>query len=710
MTPDDRLLKALHTHFGFDRFRPGQLEATAAIVAGRDVVAVMPTGSGKSLCFQLPALLIDGTTVVVSPLIALMKDQVDGLRSRGFPAAAVHSGIGASDRAAVEADLAAGRLQLVYVAPERLASPSFRAALARARVARLVVDEAHCISQWGHDFRPDYGRLGDFKRQFAVPAAAFTATATPEVRADIARQLDLSDPLEVVTGFDRPNLTLVVESCRSRADKARILDRLIREAGLPGIVYAATRKNVDLWAEYLAGRGLRAGRYHAGIGDADRVRVQDDFLAGRLDVISATNAFGMGVDKQDLRFVAHADVPGSLEAYYQEVGRAGRDGEPARGVLLFGPADVRTQEFFLAGSNPARAVFERVWDQLGQGADDAAIEAAGAGDAVEGMAAMTASRLLRRAAESQGRTPGDGPPPVDFAAQAEKARRDRSRLDTMLGYAFGRGCRTRFIYDYFAGAARGGAIPRCGTCDVCLGWRREAGRALDDREYERVRIALSAVARLPGRFGVARIAQVLSGSRSREVIDRGLDRLPTFGRLADMRLEEIKALLDALVDAALLERRGIEGGRPGAFVLTIGEEGAAVMRAERRPVLALPAVGVPAAGLHGGAARKPPRAGLEPPRRGRTARGGTASGGDSTEENARDADLLARLKKWRAAEAKRRGMPAYVIFHDATLEALAACRPRDTGGLRAVRGLGPAKIEAYGETLLLMLAGSSPEI
>jgi len=333
----------------------------------------------------------------------------------------------------------------------------------------------------------------------------------------------------------------------------------------------------------------------------------------------------------------------------------------------------------------------------------------GSGDAVDGMAAMTAARLLRRAAESLGRAPGDGPPPVDLVAQAEKARRDRSRLDTMLGYAFGRGCRTRFIYDYFAGAARGGAIPRCGTCDVCLGWRREAGRALDDREYERVRIALSAVARLPGRFGVARIAQVLSGSRSREVIDRGLDRIPTFGRLADMRLEEIKALLDALVDAALLERRGIEGGRPGAFVLTIGEEGAAVMRGEHRPVLALPALGVPVAGHHGGAARRPSRAGPDPPRRGGTARGGTAGGGDSMEENAVDADLLARLKKWRAAEAKRRGMPAYVIFHDATLEALAACRPRDAGGLRAVRGLGPAKIEAYGETLLLMLSGSPPE-
>jgi ATP-dependent DNA helicase RecQ len=270
----------------------------------------------------------------------------------------------------------------------------------------------------------------------------------------------------------------------------------------------------------------------------------------------------------------------------------------------------------------------------------------------------------------------------------------------MLGYAFGRGCRTRFIYDYFAGAARGGSIPRCGTCDVCLGWRSAAGRTIDDREYERVRIALSAVARLPGRFGVARIAQVLAGSRSREVIDRGLDRIPTFGRLGDMRPEEIKALLDALVDAALLERRGIEGGRPGAFVVTITEEGVAVMRAERRPTLALQPTGLPRGRLPAGPVTGSRRAG----------RASSGSGRDSTDRvvpgmEVADLELLARLKKWRAAEAKRRGLPAYVIFHDTTLEALAASRPRDTGGLRAVRGVGPAKIEAYGETLLQMLAG-----
>ncbi len=683
-TAGDHLARALHEKFGFDRFRPGQQEAASAVYSGRDLVAVMPTGSGKSLCFQLPALLLDGTTVVVSPLIALMKDQVDGLRSRGVAAAAVHSGLGAAERARAEADLAAGRLRLVYVAPERLASARFGDALARARIARLVVDEAHCISQWGHDFRPDYGRLGDLRQRLGVPAAAFTATATPEVRADIARQLHLSNPLDLVTGFERPNLTLAVDPCRSRADKARALDRLLRDVGPPGIVYAATRKNVDLWAEHLEARGLRAGRYHAGLGDAERVRVQDDFFAGRLEAIAATNAFGMGVDKSDLRFVAHADVPGSLEAYYQEVGRAGRDGLPARGVLLFGPADVRTQEFFLAGSNPSPDVFRQVWTLLADGADDAAIETAAAGDAASAMAAATAARLLRRAAERLGRSPGSGEPPIDFAAQADKARRDRARLDTMIRYAFGRGCRTRFIYDYFAGAGRGGAVLRCGTCDVCLGWRRGEGRALDDREFERVRIALSAVARLPARFGVERIAQVLTGSRSREVLDRRLDRIPTFGRLADLKIDEAKALLEVLVDAALLERRGIEGGRPGAFVLALSAEGAAVMRAERRPLLPLPAGEAPES------------------QRGRR---DTARSRQSLPETPPEPGLLGRLKTWRAAEAKRRRVPAYVVFHDSTLEALAAVRPCDRGGLAAIKGVGPAKIETYGEDLLRVLAG-----
>jgi ATP-dependent DNA helicase RecQ len=673
------LQQVLHRHFGLAAFRPGQHEAAAAVLDGRDLIAVMPTGSGKSLCFQLPALLLPGPTVVISPLIALMKNQVDALRARGIAAAAIHSGLSASERSTAESELAAGGLKLIYVAPERLASNAFGRALARSGPARLVVDEAHCISQWGHDFRPDYRRLARLRAELGVPAAAFTATATPEVRADIATQLGLDSPLELVTGFERPNLTLAVERSRGQADKLAACQRIVSEVGTPGIVYCATRKSVDFWADALAGQGLRAGRYHAGMDDDQRHRVQDNFLAGALDVIAATNAFGMGIDKSDIRFVVHAELPGSIESYYQEVGRAGRDGGPARCTLLFAPADVRTQEFFLAGANPSERLLREVWGQLATGTPADEIERTLGREGAEGLATATAVRLLLRAAEAAGVPPGQGPVPLDREALALKARRDRERLDTMVRYAYGRGCRTRFVYDYFAGGARGGAAPRCGVCDVCLGWGRGAGRPVDDDELLRVRIALSAVGRLSGRFGVERLAQVLAGSRVREVLDRGLDRIPTYGKLAQVPLDQIKDLLGALADQGLLERRGIEGGRPGAFVLALTAEGREVAMGRERPLLELPSAA-------------PAR------RRGRAARAPTADPDVSC-----DPELLARLKRWRTDEAARRSLPPYVVFHDRTLAAIAAARPRDAGQLGAVKGVGPAKLAAYGEAVLALV-------
>lgn len=685
------LERALHERFGLSAFRPGQREAALAVLEGRDVVAVMPTGAGKSLCFQLPAVLLEGTTIVVSPLIALMKDQVDALRSKGIAAAALHSGLAPHERSAAEAELAGGRLDLLYVAPERLGSGGFRGLLRQARPARLIVDEAHCISQWGHDFRPDYRRLAGFRAELDVPAAAFTATATPDVRADIATQLGLRDPLDLITGFERTNLTLAVEPCRSREEKAAALARLVADMGPPGIVYAATRKAVELWADVLTGTGLRTGRYHAGLSDAERGRAQDDFLAGQLDVIVATNAFGMGVDKADIRFVAHAELPGSVESYYQEAGRAGRDGQASRCTLLFSPADARTQEFFLAGANPTGAVLRAVWGLLGEGLGDEEIIERLSHDAATSMSAGTAVRILRRAAEAGGSAAGQGPMPLDDSIRALKAKRDRERLDTMVRYGFSRGCRTRFIYDYFAGGARGGAAPRCGVCDVCLGWHKEDGRALDDTELLRVRIALSGVGRLSGRFGIERIAQVLTGSQVREILDRGLDRVPTYGKLAGLPIDQVKDLLNALADAGLIERQGIEGGRPGAFVLALTPEGRQVAMGEVRPELALPSPSVKSRSRS---------------RRGRAK--GRAGQASPSPEPVADADpaLLARLKTWRTEEARRKAMPPYVIFHDRTLAEVAARRPGSLEELQRVPGIGPAKLESYGATLLTLLGES----
>jgi ATP-dependent DNA helicase RecQ len=325
-------------------------------------------------------------------------------------------------------------------------------------------------------------------------------------------------------------------------------------------------------------------------------------------------------------------------------------------------------------------VLEATWRLLGEGLSDDEIAGRLGRDAGASMSAATAARLLRRTAESLALSPGAGLMPLDPAVRRHKARRDRERLDLMVRYAFSRGCRTRFVYDYFAGSARGGVAPRCGTCDVCLGWGRSAGRPLDDDELLRVRIALSGVGRLSGRFGVERIAQVLTGSRVREVLDRGLDRIPTYGKLAGMPVDEVKDLLNVLADAGLIERHGIEGGRPGAFVLALTPEGRRVAKGEERPELALP----------------------EAPQR-RRKRASTKSQSQAVAAPP-DPALLERLKTWRREEARRKGLPSYVVFHDRTLEELAAIHPRDRAGLEQVRGIGPAKLEAYGEALLGLLA------
>ena len=369
MQPEDlphftQAQEGLVRHFGLAGFRPGQAEVISSVLSGRNTVVVMPTGAGKSLCYQLPAMLLPGVTLVVSPLIALMKDQVEQLTARGIPATFINSSLSELERAERMRRLRAREYKLVYVAPERLRSPSFLEVLGEVGVDLLAVDEAHCISQWGHDFRPDYAQLGQIRKRLRPPrTVALTATATPEVREDIVRVLLMKEPQMFAQGFDRPNLFLEVVSVGGDEEKKQACAQLAAQGG-SGIIYCATRKASEAMHASLHERGVNAVLYHAGMEDEARRRAQDEFMAAKEAVVVATNAFGMGIDKPDIRFVAHANIPKAVEAYYQEVGRAGRDGLPATAVLLFNHSDVYTQERLIESNHPSEVVLGDLWNAV----------------------------------------------------------------------------------------------------------------------------------------------------------------------------------------------------------------------------------------------------------------------------------------------------------------------------------------------------------
>ncbi|MFT7581381.1 MAG: RecQ family ATP-dependent DNA helicase, partial [Myxococcota bacterium] len=473
-TGTDLIADALERYFGFREFRRGQREVVEAIVEGRPTLAVMPTGAGKSLCYQLPAMLLDGVTVVVSPLIALMKDQVDALRERGIAAAYINSTVPLPEQRQALDDAASGRLKLLYLTPERFRFGGAMAAIKRLPIALFAVDEAHCISSWGHDFRPDYMNLGNVVRELDVPrVAAFTATATAKVRIDIVDSLGFVDPTVKVAGFLRDNLHLAVTPIRKMKEKQVYLRQILDQATGPAIVYCATRKNCEEVAHYVKAAGRPVATYHGGMADAARSDAQDRFQSVENICIVATNAFGMGVDKANVRVVVHWDIPGSLDAYYQEAGRAGRDGKPAHCFLLFTYADTRIHEFFIDKGGEALAPDSRV-------------------------------------------------------AYAEM---ERSKLKAMVRYAYADECRHGAILRYF-----GDRPERCGsgtgaTCDNCNGDVGEIGldapkagslkpsirdvrvepRILTEDEEIIVQKVLSAVARSNGRLKKREICRVLRG-------------------------------------------------------------------------------------------------------------------------------------------------------------------------------------------------------
>ena len=633
--PSDPAADVLREVFGYDAFRDMQGEIVRHVAGGGDALVLMPTGGGKSLCYQVPAIVRQragrGVTIVVSPLIALMHDQVDALVELGVPAAFLNSSLSAAEAAQVERDLRTGRLALLYAAPERLLTPRFLSILdlldEQGKLSLFAIDEAHCVSQWGHDFRADYLGLSALHERFGgVPRIALTATADALTRADIVERLALAQARQFVASFDRPNIRYTIVE---RDDARAQLLRLLRDEhdGDAGIVYCATRRKVDDTAQWLVSRGITALPYHAGLDNAQRQQHQQRFLREDGIVMVATIAFGMGIDKPDVRFVAHLDLPKNIEGYYQETGRAGRDGAPAQAWMAYGLADVVNQRRMIDDS-PAAEEFKRV---------------------------------------------------------------QRGKLEALLALAEAHDCRRVRLLAYFgeryapAGARDEGGEPRwasvCGNCDNCISppptWdATEAARKALSCVY---RIAQHAGPFGARSFGAGHLIDVLRGKRTERVEQHGHASLSTFGIGADVSEPQWRAVLRQLLALGHLQVAGEYG------TLGLAASAREVLRGEVR-ILVRSAVA--ARSDSQGAARRGAKARVAP------AAQALDAGGQQR---------FAALKAWRAEVAKAHNVPAYVIFHDATLAQMADEQPRSLDGLGRISGVGAKKLEAYGTQLLELI-------
>ena len=681
---------ALKEYFGFSKFLDGQEEVISEIIAGKDGLVVMPTGGGKSLCFQIPALCFPGVTLVISPLIALMKDQVDALAARGIPATLINSTLSWPEQKERLDGMRRGEFKLVYVAPERFRAESFLRTLEGVEISLFAIDEAHCLSQWGHDFRPDYMRLGKVLEKIGSPqCVALTATATPVVREDILKTLGLREPFERVSGFSRPNLSLTI----SQVDKATQKDERIKAvvaAHKTGIIYCATRKKVDLVSETLASLGIKCVSYHGGMPDQERVKAQEIFISKKVDVAVATNAFGMGIDRADVRFVIHYEVPGSVEAYYQEAGRAGRDGEAAVCELLFNYADTRTQEFFIDGANPSPVVVRQIYQYLLNEADGnhevfrTLEDIAENADVKNSMAVGSAlgvlarGRFIQRFDVKGKRMRGTRllQPDIltrdlklDEEAMEAKDARDREKLKSMVEMCFARTCRQEWILKYFGEEK----AAKCGNCDVCR--ERSAGdfRKPTKEEELLVKKALAGVARMSRRtgtgwqgiFGKGKIILMLSGSKSQEMLNARLDQLTTYGILADRTTGYLNALFRSLAEEGLIITQ--TGDYP---LMTLSDRGEAVMKGEEEYELRWPDEVAKPAGL---------------------------------EMNEFDPQLFTMLKDLRFKIAKKDGVPQYIVFSNKVLEDLTKYLPASVEEALAIPGIGEGKAQSYLPPFLEMI-------
>ncbi|MDO5470329.1 MAG: RecQ family ATP-dependent DNA helicase [Akkermansia sp.] len=687
--------EVLRSVFGFDSLRTGQDAVVDAIMAGRDALAIMPTGGGKSLCYQLPALCREGLTIVVSPLIALMKDQVDALQARGVPAAAVNSSLGADEYRQVMAALRSGELRIIYVAPERFGQEGFMNMLRSMQVGLLAIDEAHCLSQWGHDFRPDYLRLGRVRQELGCPqTVALTATATDAVRQDILNTLQLNTPAVIISGFGRDNLDFAITHCENRQAKFERIRKVIAQ-WRKGIIYCSTRKNVMTVFDEISGTGANAVAYHAGMTDEEREFSQNAFISGRADVVVATNAFGMGIDRPDVRFVLHFEIPGSVEAYYQEAGRAGRDGELSACELLFNHADLKTQEFFFEGSNPSVQTIRSVYNLLRArcNADTGELQmtvdhmAAELGKDVNPMAVGTAlSALIHAGAITRSDVPGSntrltrvlnpGTPfaslPIDTNAIDEKARRDHKKIEAITRYAYSTGCRQRWILDYFGEPS----ACDCGHCDVCNAEEPGDAEDIEGEDLVIVRKALAGVARASRRqpdgswqaiFGRAKIADMLRGSQ-RAGLPPQLTRLSTYGLLSNMTGAKLRALFRAMQEGGLITTTG--GELP---LITLTAKGEDVMK-EKAPARLTTRIWS--------------RTAIKQPRTS-TLRRRSERVLNAMQLGRPDKALFDHLTELRRDLAAEYRMPVYRILNTDTLRALATVKPTTIEAASRLKGVGP---------------------
>ncbi|MGF1529978.1 MAG: RecQ family ATP-dependent DNA helicase [Puniceicoccaceae bacterium] len=704
MTKPRDLSDELERYFGFSTFREPQETVVRDLLAGRDTLVVLPTGGGKSLCYQLPALLLEGLTVVVSPLIALMKDQVDSLRAKGIEAAQINSLQTVVEQREAFAMVRAGRCKMLYVSPERFRVQGFIDRLRECQISLFAVDEAHCLSQWGHDFRPDYLRLGMAIEALGHPTtAAFTATATPVVRDDIVSQLGLRDPLIRVSGFARKNLAFAVRRVKGEAGKLKRVEEVVEEYRT-GIIYCATRKGVEAVGLALGGMGLRFVSYHGGMSGEARETAQNAFMAKEYDLAVATNAFGMGIDRDDIRFVLHYQFPGSVEAYYQEAGRAGRDGKEAICEILYNYADKRTQEFFIDGANPSAELVAKVYGILqrranAEGTLIASIDelAADFEERVNSMAVGTAIGLLVRAgAVERFDIPGQNvrgtrlkdlkKRPKDLAlddrAMAEKAKRDRQKLESVIRFCEGeRVCRQSWVLDYF------GEQPKanCGKCDVCRRNERLELRAATEEEVTLVRKALSGVARMSRRidgrtfsplYGKRKIILCLLGSRAEGVGGTALAKLSTYGLLEEEGKQRLEILFEEMERAGLLE---------------VDESGE------------FPLLGITSAGVEAMLKGKVPPMGWSRLSKENAGKVGRSEGVSLAELDPITLDIFYSLRRHRMKLAKAQSVPAFTIFPDATLITLAVERPGTVEEASQIKGIGPEKIRRYLPSFLEVL-------